>query len=126
MTLQFGSVTKRLLGYYSPYETTTIVLGAAFDDGDWWAAQKDRTLHLFKEGQLRAQFPRDLKIDAGADHLRDFLTRLGPLVEGKRRHSLYPLPDTVFTWHTHKANVVTAPHPAGPGPFSDRGSWPSG
>ena len=58
VTLQIGSVTRRIKGYYCPTETTTIVPGAQLDNGDWWAAQKDRTLLLFKNNQLRARFPR--------------------------------------------------------------------
>ena len=96
-------------GFYSPHETTTIVPGSPFDDGDWWAAQRDQALLLFRGTKLQAQFPRDLKVKNGESHPLDFLTSLGPEVDGKRLHSLYPLPDSVFTWHVPKAMMAGKP-----------------
>ena len=68
-----------------------------YDDCDYWNASRNRCLHIYKDDELLASFPRDIPVSPDQNHSRPFLESLGEQQrDGTRRHVLYPLPDTVF------------------------------
>ena len=106
VTMVIGTQTVTLKGYWKKGFAGTIVPGNDFDDGQWWFQSKDRVLHLCKGATVHGKYPRELTVDEDLPHPHDFLTSLGPSVNGVRQSSMFPMPDTCFVWHVPSANVI--------------------
>ena len=91
--MQLGNRIKVIPVYFDPKETCTLLAGSEFDDGKWHMLLKDG-IRFMHEDVEKAHFPREIKADQPLSN--DFLSSLGPRVNGQRKHSQFPLPDSVF------------------------------
>ena len=96
--------TRKATAYYHPQETMTIVPAEMWDDTMYYFTCKDRTLHLFKKGDeddvALGSYPRDVVVESGKQYNSKFLQCLASqAIKGKKRHILYPMPDSFFLWN---------------------------
>ena len=69
-----GSVRKAT-AYYHPDESTTIIPADMWDDEDYFFICRDRTLHLYKNGEepvILGSYPRDIALDKNKRYNADF------------------------------------------------------
>ena len=96
---------RTAVAYYHPDETMTIVPAGMWDDGEHFFTCKDRTLHLYKKDidddspVALGSYPRDIALEEGKHYNADFIQCLSTqAIKGKKRHDLYPIPDSIFLW----------------------------
>ena len=102
----------------------TIVPAEMWDDTMYYFTCKDRTLRLFKKDNeddvALGSYPRDVVVESGKQYNSKFLQCLASqTIKGKKRHILYPMPDSFFLWNDdakekahEKARVSTVAVPA--------------
>ena len=110
-------VTRKAFAYYHQLETMTIVPAEMWDDTEHYFTCKNRTLHLFKEGDdadnpvSLGSYPRDVAVESDKLYNSDFLQCLATqTIKGRKRHVLYPMPDSCFLWNdvaVSKVKVAT-------------------
>jgi hypothetical protein len=84
----------------------TIVPAGMWDNTEHYFTCKDRTLHLFKKGEDAdnpvplGSYPRDIAVESDKLYNSDFLQCLATqTIKGRKRHVLYPMPDSCFLWN---------------------------
>ena len=99
--------------YLCPSSVHTIVPGKRFDNADYCFMGKDRSMNVLKRtppsepDEILVTYPRDIELDQDNHYSSDFLSNLGAEIDGKREHTIYPVPDSAFVWHQAVANVAT-------------------
>ena len=104
LVMRMQSEEKQLPVHYDPGETCTLVAGSEFDDERWHVELRDGSRFFLDRKEL-AHYPRS--VQANQPLPNDFLSSLGPKIQGQRLHSQFPIPDKAFVPSSHSARVVT-------------------
>jgi hypothetical protein len=104
LVMRMQNEEKQLPVHYDPGETCTLVAGSEFDDERWHVELRDGSRFFLDRKEL-AHYPRS--VQANQPLPNDFLSSLGPKIQGQRLHSQFPIPDKAFVPSSHSARVVT-------------------
>jgi hypothetical protein len=114
VTMVMGGRKFNLEGLYSPSAVHTLIPGTMFDKGDCYFKGINHCLEIWEKGKtssldrMLASFPRAIPTADQETFGEQFLSDLGPETNSTRVHSIYPVPDSAFTWDKPMAKSMVS------------------
>ena len=111
VTMKMNSFERKFMGLYVPSQHPfTLVPLYMFGEGNWHFVGRDQMLEIYhtdgaRHTHLAGRFPRNIEVAPELNHPLDLLSSCGPRLQGRRLHSLYPMPDKVMVWHKEAPEI---------------------